>query len=183
MYICIVLFHWGRFGNQTRNFRLYYDGKHFVGEKRFESIHDLVTDGLITLYIETKAAEYIAKMTINPIYEHIGYTTLNREPANKKHPVAVRDIVDGKDSAGDNDIVEKRVSNSFKVILFQVSKIFHHLIHLPWKTVNSTAGYWGWKIYICNQMINRMKKNHSDGCFFNHKSYIFLILSPLILFY
>uniref|UniRef100_A0A8C3IBZ5 SH2 domain-containing protein n=1 Tax=Chrysemys picta bellii TaxID=8478 RepID=A0A8C3IBZ5_CHRPI len=68
-----------RFGNQTRNFRLYYDGKHFVGEKRFESIHDLVTDGLITLYIETKAAEYIAKMTINPIYEHIGYTTLNRE--------------------------------------------------------------------------------------------------------
>uniref|UniRef100_A0A3Q2U141 N-chimaerin n=1 Tax=Fundulus heteroclitus TaxID=8078 RepID=A0A3Q2U141_FUNHE len=48
-----------RFGNQTRNFRLYHDGKHFVGEKRFESIHDLVTDGLITLYIETKAAEYI----------------------------------------------------------------------------------------------------------------------------
>lgn len=43
-----------RFGNQTRNFRLYHDGKHFVGEKRFESIHDLVTDGLITLYIETK---------------------------------------------------------------------------------------------------------------------------------
>lgn len=90
-----------------------------------------MTDGLITLYIETKAAEYIAKMTINPIYEHIGYTTLNREPANKKHPVAMRDMVDGKDSAGDNDIVEKRVSNSLKVILFQVLKIFHHLIHLP----------------------------------------------------
>ncbi|XP_054944656.1 N-chimaerin isoform X2 [Physeter macrocephalus] len=32
-----------RFGSQTRNFRLYYDGKHFVGEKRFESIHDLLT--------------------------------------------------------------------------------------------------------------------------------------------
>ncbi|KAJ4936547.1 hypothetical protein JOQ06_001137, partial [Pogonophryne albipinna] len=73
-----------RFGNQTRNFRLYHDGKHFVGEKRFESIHDLVTDGLITLYIETKAAEYIAKMTINPIYEHVGYTTLNQEPTLKK---------------------------------------------------------------------------------------------------
>uniref|UniRef100_A0A8C4QCW4 N-chimaerin n=1 Tax=Eptatretus burgeri TaxID=7764 RepID=A0A8C4QCW4_EPTBU len=64
-----------RFGNQTRNFRLFYDGKHFVGEKRFESIHDLVTDGLITLYVETRAAEYIACMTINPIYEHVGYTT------------------------------------------------------------------------------------------------------------
>lgn len=67
----------GRFGNQTLNYRLFHDGKHFVGEKRFESIHDLVTDGLITLYIETKAAEYISKMTTNPIYEHIGYATLS----------------------------------------------------------------------------------------------------------
>uniref|UniRef100_A0A803YA74 SH2 domain-containing protein n=1 Tax=Meleagris gallopavo TaxID=9103 RepID=A0A803YA74_MELGA len=70
-----------RFGNQTLNYRLFYDGKHFVGEKRFESIHDLVTDGLITLYIETKASEYISKMTTNPIYEHIGYATLLREKA------------------------------------------------------------------------------------------------------
>ncbi|XP_069505030.1 beta-chimaerin isoform X1 [Ambystoma mexicanum] len=68
-----------RFGHQTLNYRLFYDGKHFVGEKRFESINDLVTDGLITLYIETKAAEYIAKMTTNPIYEHIGYASLLRE--------------------------------------------------------------------------------------------------------
>ncbi|XP_042192407.1 N-chimaerin isoform X1 [Callorhinchus milii] len=97
-----------RFGTQTRNFRLYYDGKHFVGEKRFESIHDLVTDGLITLYIETKAAEYIAKMTINPIYEHIGYTTLNREPTNKKCLPVLRDIQAGHDSAGEDGIPEKR---------------------------------------------------------------------------
>lgn len=38
----------------------------FVGEKRFESIHDLVTDGLITLYIETKASEYISKWQQTP---------------------------------------------------------------------------------------------------------------------
>ncbi|NXC97880.1 CHIN protein, partial [Certhia familiaris] len=100
-----------RFGSQTRNFRLYYDGKHFVGEKRFESIHDLVTDGLITLYIETKAAEYISKMTINPIYEHIGYTTLSREPAHKKHMPTLRDEHDGKESTGEDEVAEKRVSN------------------------------------------------------------------------
>lgn len=103
-------FHWGRFGSQTRNFRLYYDGKHFVGEKRFESIHDLVTDGLITLYIETKAAEYIAKMTINPIYEHIGYTTLNREPAYQKHMPVLKETHDEKDSTGQDGVSEKRVS-------------------------------------------------------------------------
>nr|XP_020846673.1 N-chimaerin isoform X2 [Phascolarctos cinereus] len=100
-----------RFGSQTRNFRLYYDGKHFVGEKRFESIHDLVTDGLITLYIETKAAEYIAKMTINPIYEHIGYTTLNREPAYKKHMPALKDTHDWKESTGEDGVSEKRLTS------------------------------------------------------------------------
>lgn len=68
-----------RFGHQTLNYRLFYDGKHFVGEKRFESVHDLVTDALITLYIETRAAEYIAKMTTNPIYEHLGYTSLLKD--------------------------------------------------------------------------------------------------------
>ncbi|XP_035553044.1 N-chimaerin isoform X11 [Canis lupus baileyi] len=98
-----------RFGSQTRNFRLYYDGKHFVGEKRFESIHDLVTDGLITLYIETKAAEYIAKMTINPIYEHIGYTTLNREPAYQKHMPVLKETHDERDSTGQDGVSEKRV--------------------------------------------------------------------------
>ncbi|MBN3287134.1 CHIN protein, partial [Polyodon spathula] len=101
-----------RFGNQTRNFRLYYDGKHFVGEKRFESINDLVTDGLITLYIETKAAEYIAKMTINPIYEQIGYTTLNREPALKKHVPVLKEAPDGKEALAEDANLEERVSSS-----------------------------------------------------------------------
>ncbi|XP_048849894.1 beta-chimaerin-like [Brienomyrus brachyistius] len=73
-----------RFGNQTLNYRLFYDGKHFVGEKRFESIHDLVTDGLITLYIETKAAEYISRMTTNPIYEHVGYTSQRRDRGTQR---------------------------------------------------------------------------------------------------
>ncbi|KAF4796818.1 N-chimaerin-like protein [Turdus rufiventris] len=116
-----------RFGSQTRNFRLYYDGKHFVGEKRFESIHDLVTDGLITLYIETKAAEYISKMTINPIYEHIGYTTLNREPAHKKHMPALRDEHDGKESTGEDEVAEKRnnaVKDMTGEVIFSLEQTF-----------------------------------------------------------
>lgn len=80
-----------------------------MGEKRFESIHDLVTDGLITLYIETKAAEYIAKMTINPIYEHIGYTTLNREPTSTKCLPDLRDVQAEPESAKEDDTPEERV--------------------------------------------------------------------------
>ncbi|XP_062847728.1 beta-chimaerin isoform X2 [Trichomycterus rosablanca] len=73
-----------RFGCQTLNYRLFYDGKHFVCEKRFESVHDLVTDALITLYVEGKAAEYIAKMTANPIYQHLGYTALLRDKMSQR---------------------------------------------------------------------------------------------------
>lgn len=69
-----------------------------------------MTDGLITLYIETKAAEYIAKMTINPIYEHVGYTTLNREPAYKKHMAVLKETQDEKESTGQDGVSEKRVS-------------------------------------------------------------------------
>ncbi|XP_054643080.1 N-chimaerin isoform X2 [Dunckerocampus dactyliophorus] len=100
-----------RFGSQTKNFRLYHDGKHFVGEKRFESIHDLVTDGLITLYIETKAAEYIAKMTINPIYEHVGYTTLNQEPTLKKHVPRGQEAPDGPAPIRDDSNAEERLTS------------------------------------------------------------------------
>lgn len=152
-----------RFGNQTRNFRLYHDGKHFVGEKRFESIHDLVTDGLITLYIETKvcvpittphffhlhqhlgwqliysvfifcqAAEYIAKMTINPIYEHVGYTTLNQEPTLKKHLPLSPEEPDGPTLAKDDQNSEERVRNSVTkadFLLLDTSDILPHLLNL-----------------------------------------------------
>ncbi|XP_067915622.1 beta-chimaerin isoform X2 [Heterodontus francisci] len=96
-----------RFGYQTLNYRLFYDGKHFVGEKRFESIHDLVTDGLITLYIETKASEYISKMTTNPIYEHIGYATLLREHTSKRLIKAKRDSRKVSLMNDENSSVEK----------------------------------------------------------------------------
>lgn len=37
----------------------------FIGEKRFETIHDLVADGLITLYVDFNAKDYIEHMTLN----------------------------------------------------------------------------------------------------------------------
>ncbi|KAI8497242.1 N-chimaerin, partial [Branchiostoma belcheri] len=67
-----------RFGGITKNFRLYYDGKHFVADKRFDTIQNLVADGLITMYIEAKAEEYIKRMTGEPIYEPCGYLSLRK---------------------------------------------------------------------------------------------------------
>ncbi|KAJ8317771.1 hypothetical protein KUTeg_004676 [Tegillarca granosa] len=31
-----------RFDDQTKNFKLFYDGQHYVGEKKFDTVHDLV---------------------------------------------------------------------------------------------------------------------------------------------
>eukprot|EP00794_Sanderia_malayensis_P003159 gene3159-3628_t len=58
------------FGGGARNYRLYYDheeGTHFVGEKRFESVYDLVADGLITMFVEASAKDYIDHMSFDVI--------------------------------------------------------------------------------------------------------------------
>ena len=46
--------HVSRFEGETKNFKLYYDGQHYVAKKRFNIVQDLVTDGIITFYLETK---------------------------------------------------------------------------------------------------------------------------------
>lgn len=56
-----------------------------------------------------QAAEYIAKMTINPIYEHVGYTTLNQEPTLKKHLPLSPETPDGPAPAKDDHNAEERV--------------------------------------------------------------------------
>lgn len=50
------------FDAQVRNYKLYFDEQqqqHYVGEKKFDSIELLVADGLITLFVEKNAADYI----------------------------------------------------------------------------------------------------------------------------
>jgi len=50
-----------------KNFKLYFDdgdNAHFVAEKRFDSVYDLVADGLITMYVEANAKDYIDHMSL-----------------------------------------------------------------------------------------------------------------------
>lgn len=64
------------FAGKILNYKLYYDstGMHYVGEKRFESIDLLVRDGLISMYIERHASEYIKTMAEEAIYEQSPYS-------------------------------------------------------------------------------------------------------------
>lgn len=70
-----------RFNGQTKNFRLYHQvGKHYVNDmKRFDTVHDLVADGLITLYVELHGADYIANLTTECRYEESPYMTLHKD--------------------------------------------------------------------------------------------------------
>ena len=71
-----------RFDGTTKNFKLYYDGQHYVGEKRFDTVQDLVADGLITFYLESKAADYIAQLSNQSNYAespYVAYNTLKKK--------------------------------------------------------------------------------------------------------
>lgn len=86
----------------TKNFRLYFDGKHYVADKRFDTLHELVEDGLIVMYVEANAADYINAMVTEPIYEkHAKYSTVRENERN---------------SSLENDMTDSRPMNSVSVI-------------------------------------------------------------------
>lgn len=65
-----------RFDDSTKNYKLFYDPSkklHYVGEKKFESVDLLVADGLIYLYIETRGADILQKLSEASNYEHSPY--------------------------------------------------------------------------------------------------------------
>lgn len=63
----------------TKNFKLYFDNQHYVGEKRFDTVQDLVADGLITFYLESKAADYIAALSSQSNYAESPYVAYNTQ--------------------------------------------------------------------------------------------------------
>jgi len=68
---------------------MYYDGAFYVGEKRFDSVSDLVHDGLISFYIEKHASNYIAEMCEENNYSESPYVasrTALIQAARQKHP-------------------------------------------------------------------------------------------------
>ena len=80
-----------RFEGVTKNFKLYYDGQHYVGEKRFDTINDLVADGLITFYLESKASDYIATLSSHSNYAespYVAYNTHKKQQLNLASPTS-----------------------------------------------------------------------------------------------
>ena len=108
------------FDDNVLNYKLYYDGTHYVAEKRydarllarradarllfsqrecacqsrkrrgascrFESLEMLVADGLISMYVDKYAADYIKRMADEAIYEQSPYSQYHRRAANEYSP-------------------------------------------------------------------------------------------------
>jgi hypothetical protein len=54
-----------KFNGEVKYYKLFFDPQtatHYVGEKHFDTLNDLVHDGLISFYLESKASDYIALM-------------------------------------------------------------------------------------------------------------------------
>lgn len=73
-----------RFGGQTKHYKIYYksDAGHYLKEdfKRFDSIHDLVADGLVNFYMQKHAGSVIHAIMNQSrnCYQQSPYMTLNR---------------------------------------------------------------------------------------------------------
>lgn len=73
-----------RFNNRTKHYKIYYKSNcgHYLKEdfKRFETIHDLVADGLVNFYMQIHAAPIIQSMMTQTksSYQQSPYMTLNR---------------------------------------------------------------------------------------------------------
>uniref|UniRef100_A0AC35GLJ4 N-chimaerin n=1 Tax=Panagrolaimus sp. PS1159 TaxID=55785 RepID=A0AC35GLJ4_9BILA len=74
------------YDNNVLNYKLFFDGMHYVGEKRFETVELLVADGLIAMFIDKHASDYIKKMADEAIYEQSPYSQYNRNDEEALQP-------------------------------------------------------------------------------------------------
>uniref|UniRef100_A0A0A9XGK7 Beta-chimaerin n=1 Tax=Lygus hesperus TaxID=30085 RepID=A0A0A9XGK7_LYGHE len=101
-----------RFRNKVKHYRLYYDGQHYVLEKRFDCVRDLVADGLVTMHIEAEAGSYIQLMCDVRAYERSpAYMTLSRFKRRTK-PLL-------KDVNEENEVILYDKPHKFKVHNFK----------------------------------------------------------------
>ena len=86
-----------------------------MGEKRFDTVHDLVADGLIHFYIELRAADYISTLSNESNYEESPYLAYNYKSKYRTKARSARrvDLTDGQDT--DRQEVSTPVSRSHQL--------------------------------------------------------------------
>lgn len=98
-----------RFNNRTKHFKIYYTlGKgHFLHTefKRFDTIHDLVADGLVNFYMQIHAVPIMQAMMAQTrnCYQQSPYMTLNRRKLRALSNDLRKSLKYGDGTTGSND--------------------------------------------------------------------------------
>ncbi|KAL4703520.1 hypothetical protein ACJJTC_018104 [Scirpophaga incertulas] len=71
-----------RFDDKIHHYKLYYDGTHYIKDKRYDTVYDLVADGLIICHMELKAHGILEMINSQTNYTESPYVTLNRRKLN-----------------------------------------------------------------------------------------------------
>ncbi|XP_063541638.1 beta-chimaerin [Cydia strobilella] len=129
-----------RFDDRIHHYKLYYDGTHYLKDKRYDCIYDLVADGLITTHMELKARHILEMINSRTSYTESPYVTLNRRKLNtlqrkqqvsRQLPITTTDntstleldkkpVLDLTPSLEDNPLLNKySKSHTFKVHTFK----------------------------------------------------------------
>lgn len=117
-----------RCNHSTKNFRLFFDGKHYVADKRFDTLHDLVEDGLITMFVEANAADYINAMMAEPIYDkHNKFSTVRENERNMS--MERQDHLDFDQNDGESDQRAPVISPSTDVEASTYEKAHNFKVH------------------------------------------------------
>lgn len=104
-----------RFEGKTKHYKIYFNPSygHFLKEdfKRFETIHDLVADGLVNFYLQKHAAPIIQQMLVQTksSFQQSPYMTLNRRKLRAisnelRRSLKVQDIIDNDCNANGNSL-------------------------------------------------------------------------------
>lgn len=86
---------------------------HISGEKRFQTIQDLVADGLITMYIDMYAKDYVDTMMISPAVKAGEKKNLDKDETKEKEPLDQPDAM-GKDQVFSTN----KISQTFVIYYF-----------------------------------------------------------------
>ncbi|KAH3877943.1 N-chimaerin-like isoform X2 [Dreissena polymorpha] len=134
-----------RFDHQTKNYKLYYDGLHYVGEKRFETVEQLVADGLIHFYIESRAADYIASLSEESNYAQSPYLaySVKKKRLQKSRNHAANHRIDGAQPLSNEQLqsIPTSVDNDVDNVDADVDVTEFEKPHV-FKTHNFTGLHW-----------------------------------------
>ena len=100
----------------VKNYRIYYNGTHFIDTKEYDTLEDLVADGLITLYVESRGREHIEAMSAQPIYDDVNKIYSNPAALESTLSTISSSIADTLDAHSNNLTITSNQSSAFPVV-------------------------------------------------------------------